>query len=79
MKADSWALFEDVRSDALDLLRGSRAHLKRLNLDLGLIAQFSLVVDTNIIIKELLWLTSCRKNPDAPLCQTVVRQLHHSN
>ncbi|WP_426336998.1 hypothetical protein ACN9MY_06225 [Pseudoduganella sp. R-31] len=56
---------EGVRSDALKHLRSSITQLKQLNLDLGLVAQFSLVIDTNAVIKELLWLTQKRRNPGA--------------
>jgi predicted nucleic acid-binding protein len=36
-----------------------------MNIELGLVAQFDLVIDTNIVIKELLWLTRSRRNPNA--------------
>lgn len=56
---------EAVRSDALKHLRSSITQLKKLNMDLGVVAQFSLVIDTNAVIKELLWLTQKRRNADA--------------
>lgn len=58
-------VFESFRSDALVSLRTSITHLKQLNVDLGVVSQFSMVVDTNAIIKELLWLTQKRKAPAA--------------
>jgi predicted nucleic acid-binding protein len=62
---DPETIFNNIRSEALANLRFSITHLNRLNLDLGTIAQFTLVVDTNIVIKELLWLTQGRRNPNA--------------
>jgi hypothetical protein len=56
---------EAVRSDALKHLRSSITQLKKLNMDLGVVAQFSLVIDTNAVIKELLWLTQKRRHADA--------------
>lgn len=58
-------IFDNIRSNSLAHLRTSIEHLRRLNLDLGLVAQFSLVIDTNIVIKELLWLTRSRRDPNA--------------
>jgi predicted nucleic acid-binding protein len=58
-------IFDNIRSDSLAHLRTSIEHFQRLNLDLGLVAQFSLVIDTNIVIKELLWLSRSRRDPNA--------------
>jgi predicted nucleic acid-binding protein len=58
-------IFDHIRSDSLTHLRTSLEHFRGLNLDLGLVAQFSLVIDTNVVIKELLWLTRSRKDPNA--------------
>lgn len=65
MAIDATAVFDNVRSHTLVQLRQSIEYLRRMNIELGLVAQFDLIIDTNIVIKELLWLTRSRRNPNA--------------
>jgi predicted nucleic acid-binding protein len=54
-----------VRSDALPGLRQFIELQADLKTVIGPIATYPIVVDANILIRELLWLSTKRKNPDA--------------
>lgn len=57
--------FLAVRSDKLKELRTSIATLRKLNYPMAAIAKISLVIDTNILLGELRWLSSKRHTDDA--------------
>lgn len=65
MDDDLASVFTSVRSDHLKNLRAALHQWKELQPVLGDIAQFRVVVDTNVVIGDLLWLSGKRKNPDA--------------
>lgn len=54
--------FFAVRSDKLKELRAVIQHLKNLNIVLAGAVQFRLVVDTNVILGDILWLVAERRN-----------------
>lgn len=54
--------FFAVRSDKLKELRAVIQHFKNLNIVLAGAVQFRLVVDTNIILGDILWLVAERRN-----------------
>ncbi|WP_426112402.1 hypothetical protein [Massilia sp. PWRC2] len=57
--------FLAVRSSKLKELRTSIGTLRQLNYSMAAIAKISLVIDTNIVLGELRWLTSKRRTGDA--------------
>lgn len=57
--------FLAVRSNKLKELRTSIGTLRQLNYPMAAIAKISLVIDTNIILGELRWLTSKRHTDEA--------------
>ena len=61
MKTKTWQLQTHIRSEMLGDLRKIEG-MKNL---LGPLAQFIVVVDANIILGDLIWLVSKRKNPEA--------------
>lgn len=54
-----------VRSEKLKELRAVFRYWKETSANLGEAAQFRLVVDTNVVLGDLLWLVAERKNPSA--------------
>lgn len=61
-KSTGLAEFFAVRSDKLKELRAVIQHFKNLNIDLAGAVQFRLVVDTNVILGDILWLVAERRN-----------------
>ncbi|TLS66188.1 PIN domain-containing protein [Mariprofundus erugo] len=57
--------FTSVHSDHLKHLRAALHQWKELQPVLGDIARFRVVVDTNIVLGDLIWLCKKRKNPEA--------------
>jgi putative PIN family toxin of toxin-antitoxin system len=61
MTTETLPIDEHIRSEML----GDLPKIQFLKDFLGTLAQFNVVVDTNIILGDLIWLVGKRKNPDA--------------
>lgn len=74
MKTDTLADALFVRSEELNALRHTIQGIEDFADLLGPIAEFALVIDANVIIRDLIWLCSKRKNPTAKsaLAETVL-------